>query len=47
MLGYDKAAVVSHDIGIMVAYAYAARYPDKVNGYGCHGRAYSGYRSLA
>jgi pimeloyl-ACP methyl ester carboxylesterase len=29
-LGYDKAAVVSHDIGIMVAYAYAARYPDKV-----------------
>jgi pimeloyl-ACP methyl ester carboxylesterase len=22
--------VVSHDIGIMVAYAYAARYPDKV-----------------
>jgi pimeloyl-ACP methyl ester carboxylesterase len=30
MLGYDRAAVVSHDIGIMVAYAYAARYPDKV-----------------
>jgi pimeloyl-ACP methyl ester carboxylesterase len=29
-LGYDRAAVVSHDIGIMVAYAYAARYPDKV-----------------
>jgi pimeloyl-ACP methyl ester carboxylesterase len=29
-LGYDKAAVVSHDIGIMVAYAYAALYPDKV-----------------
>lgn len=29
-LGYDKAAIVSHDIGIMVAYAYAARYPDKV-----------------
>ena len=29
-LGYDKAALVSHDIGIMVAYAYAARYPDKV-----------------
>jgi pimeloyl-ACP methyl ester carboxylesterase len=30
-LGYDRAAVVSHDIGIMVAYAYAARYPDKVD----------------
>jgi pimeloyl-ACP methyl ester carboxylesterase len=29
-LGYDKTAVVSHDIGIMVAYAYAATYPDKV-----------------
>jgi pimeloyl-ACP methyl ester carboxylesterase len=29
-LGYDKAAVVAHDIGNMVAYAYAARYPDKV-----------------
>jgi pimeloyl-ACP methyl ester carboxylesterase len=30
-LGYDHASVVSHDIGIMVAYAYAARYPDKVD----------------
>ncbi|MGH9421242.1 MAG: alpha/beta fold hydrolase, partial [Thermoanaerobaculia bacterium] len=29
-LGYDRAAVVAHDIGNMVAYAYAARYPDKV-----------------
>ena len=29
-LGYDRTTVVSHDIGIMVAYAYAARYPDKV-----------------
>lgn len=29
-LGHDRTAVVSHDIGIMVAYAYAARYPDKV-----------------
>ena len=29
-LGYDRTAVVSHDIGIMVAYAYAARYADKV-----------------
>jgi len=29
-LGYDRAAVVGHDIGNMVAYAYAAQYPDKV-----------------
>lgn len=30
-LGQDHAAVVGHDIGTMVAYAYAARYPDKVD----------------
>src|SRR5437667_6001612 len=29
-LGHDRASAVSHDIGIMVAYAYAARYPDTV-----------------
>lgn len=29
-LGIDRAAVIGHDIGTMVAYAYAARYPDKV-----------------
>ncbi|MBI1181568.1 MAG: alpha/beta fold hydrolase [Alphaproteobacteria bacterium] len=29
-LGHDKAAVVAHDIGNMVAYAYAAQFPDKV-----------------
>ncbi len=29
-LGYDRAAVVGHDIGNMVAYAYAARYPASV-----------------
>jgi len=28
-LGLDRAAVIGHDIGTMVAYAYAARYPDK------------------
>jgi pimeloyl-ACP methyl ester carboxylesterase len=28
-LGVDKTVVVGHDIGTMVAYAYAARYPDK------------------
>ena len=30
-LGQDKTAVVAHDIGNMVAYAYAVLYPDKVN----------------
>ena len=29
-LGYDKTFVVAHDIGNMVAYAYAAIYPEKV-----------------
>lgn len=29
-LGYDRASVVAHDIGNMVAYAYAAMYSDKV-----------------
>lgn len=28
-LGVDKADIVGHDIGTMVAYAYAARYPEK------------------
>ena len=28
-LGIDHADIVGHDIGLMVAYAYAARYPDK------------------
>jgi pimeloyl-ACP methyl ester carboxylesterase len=30
-LKQDHSAVVGHDIGTMVAYAYAARYPDKVD----------------
>ena len=30
-LGHDRAAVVAHDIGNMVAYAYAAQYADKVD----------------
>ena len=29
-LGYDKARVVGHDIGLMVAYAYAAQFPSEV-----------------
>lgn len=28
-LGYDRTHVVAHDIGNMVAYAYAAQFPDK------------------
>jgi pimeloyl-ACP methyl ester carboxylesterase len=28
-LGLDRAVIVGHDIGTMVAYAYASRYPDK------------------
>lgn len=30
-LGIDHATVVGHDIGTMVAYAYAARYPNKTD----------------
>jgi len=30
-LGFDKTFVVAHDIGNMVAYSYAAMYPDKVD----------------
>ncbi|MFG1414468.1 alpha/beta hydrolase [Xanthobacter sp. VTT E-85241] len=29
-LGIDRAGVVGHDIGLMVAYAYAAQYPEAV-----------------
>jgi pimeloyl-ACP methyl ester carboxylesterase len=30
-LGYQRSIVVGHDIGLMVAYAYAAQYPTEVN----------------
>src|ERR1700694_273666 len=30
-LGYHRAIVVGHDIGLMVAYAYAAQYPNEVD----------------
>jgi pimeloyl-ACP methyl ester carboxylesterase len=30
-LGIQKAEVVGHDIGLMVAYAYAAQFPDEVS----------------
>jgi pimeloyl-ACP methyl ester carboxylesterase len=30
VLGFPKIKIVGHDIGLMVAYAYAAQYPDEV-----------------
>src|SRR5690348_1076429 len=30
-LGHRSVALAGHDIGLMVAYAYAAQYPDEVN----------------
>jgi pimeloyl-ACP methyl ester carboxylesterase len=30
-LGHEQATVVGHDIGLMVAYAYAAQYPNEVS----------------
>ena len=30
-LGHEQVKVVGHDIGLMVAYAYAAQYPDEVS----------------
>src|SRR5258705_237587 len=30
-LGYHREIVVGHDIGLMVAYAYAAQYPNEIN----------------
>jgi pimeloyl-ACP methyl ester carboxylesterase len=30
-LGYDSIRLVAHDIGLMVAYAYAAQHPDEVD----------------
>jgi pimeloyl-ACP methyl ester carboxylesterase len=30
LLGHDKVSVVGHDIGLMVAYAYAAQFPGEV-----------------
>jgi len=30
-LGYEQVQVVGHDIGLMVAYAYAAQYPEEVS----------------
>ena len=32
-LGYNRIRLAGHDIGLMVAYAYAAQYPDESNGW--------------
>ncbi|WP_395403023.1 alpha/beta fold hydrolase [Pseudoduganella sp. UC29_106] len=45
-LKIDRAVVVGHDIGTMVAFAYAARYPDKNGKAGRDGCAGAGRRSL-
>ncbi len=45
-LGYDKTSVVAHDIGNMVAYAYAATFPDKVRAPRRHGRPHPRHRSM-
>jgi pimeloyl-ACP methyl ester carboxylesterase len=37
-LKIDKARVVGHDIGLMVAYAYAAKFPNETEGAGADGR---------
>src|SRR5262250_3161447 len=34
-LGYTKIDLVGHDIGLMVAYAYAAQYPNEVGRLAC------------
>jgi pimeloyl-ACP methyl ester carboxylesterase len=31
-LGFERVRIVGHDIGLMVAYAYAAQYPNEVDG---------------
>ena len=31
LLGFKKVMVVGHDIGLMVAYAYAAQFPDEID----------------
>lgn len=30
-LGYERASIVGHDIGLMVAYAYAAQFPEETD----------------
>ena len=45
-LGIEKAVVVGHDIGLMVAYAYAAQFPIRDGEAGADGRLPAGCRRL-
>src|SRR5437879_618133 len=45
-LGFDRTSVVAHDIGNMVAYAYAAMYPDKVDRLVVMDAPYSRHRAV-
>ncbi len=45
-LGYKKVGVAGHDIGLMVAYAYAAQYPDEVDRIALDGCVSAGRRRL-
>ena len=45
-LKIEKADLVTHDIGNMVGYAFAAQYPDRVTQLGRHGRAAAGHRPV-
>src|ERR1700720_4397222 len=33
-LGYERIRIVGHDIGLMVAYSYAAQFPSEGDGFG-------------
>src|ERR1700726_4194718 len=43
-LGVQKAEVVGHDIGLMVAYAYAAQFPTEGEKLACNGSFFAGVR---
>ena len=45
-VGFREAKVVGHDIGLMVAYAYAAQYPAEVRSPRADGRVFAGHRQL-
>ena len=46
-LGLRRIRLVGHDIGLMVAYAYAAQFPKEVDRIALHGRLPAGCRRLA
>ncbi len=45
-LGINRTRIVGHDIGLMVAYAYAAMYPERSRETGGHGCVPAGGRRL-